>query len=49
VDGDSQGLERLFGVLSAHMWPGMVLKSGNRITAPTLIEIEGNLIQEKHF
>ncbi|CAN8253573.1 unnamed protein product [Cochlearia groenlandica] len=22
VDGDSQGVERLFGALSAHMWPG---------------------------
>jgi alpha- and gamma-adaptin-binding protein p34 len=49
VDGDSQGLERLFGALSALMWPGMILKSGNRITAPTLIENEGNLNQEKHF
>ncbi|KAI3965435.1 hypothetical protein MKX01_001847 [Papaver californicum] len=29
VDGDSQGVERLHGALSAHMWPGMVLKSGN--------------------
>ncbi|KAL5707031.1 hypothetical protein ACHQM5_025130 [Ranunculus cassubicifolius] len=29
VDGDSQGVERLYGALSAHMWPGMVLKSGN--------------------
>ncbi|XP_062226559.1 uncharacterized protein LOC133924847 [Phragmites australis] len=40
VDGDSQGLERLFGALSAHMWPGMILKSGNRITAPSLVEKE---------
>ncbi|XP_026446168.1 uncharacterized protein LOC113346847 isoform X3 [Papaver somniferum] len=31
VDGDSQGVERLYGALSAHMWPGMVLKSGNRM------------------
>ncbi|KMT15957.1 hypothetical protein BVRB_3g051400 [Beta vulgaris subsp. vulgaris] len=38
VDGDSQGIERLFSALSAHMWPGMVLKSGNRILAPTLPE-----------
>lgn len=49
MDGDSQGLERLFGALSAHMWPGMILKSGNRITVPTLIENEGNLNQGKHF
>ncbi|GAB4830927.1 hypothetical protein Ancab_004955 [Ancistrocladus abbreviatus] len=38
VDGDSQGVERLFGALSAHMWPGMVLKSGNRIPEPLLPE-----------
>ena len=43
VDDDSQGLERLFGALSAHMWPGMILKSGNRITAPSLVEKEGRL------
>ncbi|KAK4410925.1 hypothetical protein Sango_0165500 [Sesamum angolense] len=27
VDGDSQGVDRLYGALSAHMWPGMLLKS----------------------
>lgn len=43
VDGDSQGLERLLGALSAHMWPGMILKSGNKITAPFLVEKEGKL------
>ena len=43
MDGDSQGLERLFGALSAHMWPEMILKSGNRITAPSLVEKEGRL------
>ncbi|PWZ24995.1 Isoleucine--tRNA ligase, chloroplastic/mitochondrial [Zea mays] len=42
VDGDSQGLERLFGALSAHMWPRMILKYGNRITAPFLVEKQGN-------
>ncbi|KAG9440705.1 hypothetical protein H6P81_020870 [Aristolochia fimbriata] len=31
VDGDSQGVDRLYGALSAHMWPGMVLKSGNMV------------------
>ncbi|KAJ0236621.1 GTP binding protein [Hirschfeldia incana] len=36
VDGDSQGVERLFGALSAHMWPGMVLKSGDKINEPVL-------------
>ncbi|KAA8532090.1 hypothetical protein F0562_006768 [Nyssa sinensis] len=38
VDGDSQGVERLDGALSAHMWPGMILKSGNKITEPSLPE-----------
>ncbi|KAK9706441.1 hypothetical protein RND81_07G124800 [Saponaria officinalis] len=38
VDGDSQGVERLLGALSAHMWPGMVLKSGNKVFAPILPE-----------
>ncbi|GAB2231549.1 hypothetical protein Drorol1_Dr00010557 [Drosera rotundifolia] len=36
VDGDSQGVERLFGALSAYMWPGMALKSGNKIPMPML-------------
>ncbi|TVU01471.1 hypothetical protein EJB05_53075, partial [Eragrostis curvula] len=49
VDGDSQGLERLFGALSAHMWPGMILKSGNRITAPTLIENEESSDDESNY
>ncbi|KAJ6390699.1 hypothetical protein OIU77_024835 [Salix suchowensis] len=40
VDGDSQGVERLYGALSAHMWPGMILKSDNRITLPTLPDKE---------
>ncbi|CAN4116707.1 unnamed protein product [Withania somnifera] len=38
VDGDSQGVERLFGALSAYMWPGMILKSGDKITEPSLPE-----------
>ncbi|KAL9243524.1 hypothetical protein vseg_017399 [Gypsophila vaccaria] len=38
VDGDSQGVERLLGALSAHMWPGMILKSGNKVSAPILPE-----------
>lgn len=41
VDGDSQGIERLYGALSAHMWPGMILKSGDKITEPSLPEKEG--------
>lgn len=40
VDGDSQGVERLFGALSAHMWPGMILKSGNVIAEPYPTEKE---------
>lgn len=42
VDGDSQGVERLYGALSAHMWPGMILKSGNKITKPSLPDKEGS-------
>ncbi|PUZ48615.1 hypothetical protein GQ55_7G259200 [Panicum hallii var. hallii] len=49
VDGDSQGLERLFGALSAHMWPGMILKSGNRITAPSLVEKEETTDDESNY
>lgn len=41
VDGDSQGVERLLGALSAHMWPGMILKSGDKITEPSIPEKEG--------
>ncbi|KAK1390777.1 Alpha- and gamma-adaptin-binding protein p34 [Heracleum sosnowskyi] len=40
VDGDSQGVERIHGALSAHMWPGMILKSGNKIVEPSLPEKE---------
>lgn len=49
VDGDSQGLERLFGALSAHMWPGMILKSGNRITAPSLVEKQESTDDESNY
>ncbi|CAL5371429.1 unnamed protein product [Camellia sinensis] len=38
VDGDLQGVERIYEALSAHMWPGMVLKSGDKITEPSLPE-----------
>lgn len=41
MDGDSQGAERLFGALSAYMWPGMILKSGDKITEPSLPEHQG--------
>lgn len=43
IDGDLQGVERLYGALSAHMWPGMVLKSGDRINQPSFPEKEGIL------
>lgn len=36
-----QGVDRLYGALSAHMWPGMILKSGNKIINPSLVEKEG--------
>ncbi|KAG8065988.1 hypothetical protein GUJ93_ZPchr0004g38794 [Zizania palustris] len=49
VNGDSQGLERLFGALSAHMWPGMILKSGNRITTPSLVEKEESTDDESNY
>ena len=41
MDGDSQGAERLYGALSAYMWPGMILKSGDKITEPSLPEHQG--------
>ncbi|KAG6393316.1 hypothetical protein SASPL_147555 [Salvia splendens] len=40
VEGDSQGVDRLYGALSAHMWPGMLFKSGDRINEPSLPEQE---------
>ncbi|XP_010557452.1 PREDICTED: uncharacterized protein LOC104826450 [Tarenaya hassleriana] len=47
VDGDSQGVERLFGALSAHMWPGMLLKSGDKINEPVLPDGEGEVSEEE--
>lgn len=47
VDGDSQGMERLLGALSAHMWPGMVLKSGDTINQPSLPEQEDSSDEEE--
>lgn len=41
VDGDSQGIDRLYGALSAHMWPGMILKSGIKVVEPSLPEKQG--------
>ncbi|KAL2559545.1 uncharacterized protein Fot_04284 [Forsythia ovata] len=41
IDGDSQGVERLYGALFTHMWPRMSLKSGDKIIEPSLPEQEG--------
>ncbi|XVF18167.1 hypothetical protein REPUB_Repub10bG0189100 [Reevesia pubescens] len=49
VDGDLQGVERLYGALSAHMWPGMVLKSGDKITEPLLPEKEESSDEEPDY
>ncbi|XP_022746841.1 uncharacterized protein LOC111296681 isoform X2 [Durio zibethinus] len=49
VDGDLQGVERVYGALSAHMWPGMVLKSGDKITEPSLTEEEESSEEEPDY
>ncbi|KAG8391452.1 hypothetical protein BUALT_Bualt01G0189300 [Buddleja alternifolia] len=49
VDGDSQGVERLYGALSAHMWPGMLLKSGDKINEPSLPEEEESSEEESDY
>ncbi|GKV30227.1 hypothetical protein SLEP1_g39065 [Rubroshorea leprosula] len=49
VDGDCQGVERLFGALSAHMWPGMILKTGDKITEPSLPEKEELSEEESEY
>lgn len=49
MDGDSQGVERFYGALSAHMWPGMVLKSGDKINEPSLPEPEELSEEESEF
>ncbi|XP_010266255.1 PREDICTED: uncharacterized protein LOC104603803 [Nelumbo nucifera] len=46
VNGDSQGVERLYGALSAHIWPGMILKSGSKIAEPCPFE-KGDLSEEE--
>ncbi|KAI7738389.1 hypothetical protein M8C21_008452 [Ambrosia artemisiifolia] len=47
VDGDSQGVDRLLGALSAHMWPGMVLKSGDNTNQPSLPQEEDTSDEEE--
>ncbi|XWS42251.1 hypothetical protein CRYUN_Cryun17cG0152200 [Craigia yunnanensis] len=49
VDGDLQGVERLYGALSAHLWPGMVLKSGDKIIEPMLPEKEESSEEEPDY
>ncbi|KAL5172919.1 Ras-related protein RabC [Glycine soja] len=49
IDGDLQGVERLYGALSAHMWPGMVLKSGNRINQLSFPEKEELSSEESDY
>ncbi|XVF16059.1 hypothetical protein REPUB_Repub09cG0208400 [Reevesia pubescens] len=49
VYGDLQGVERLHGALSAHMWPGMVLKSGDKINEPSLPEKEESSEEEPDY
>lgn len=49
VDGDSQGVERVLGALSAHMWPGMILKSGETVNQPSLPEQEDSSDEEPNY
>lgn len=49
VNGDIQGVARLYGALSAHMWPGMVMKSGERVTSNSPIEKEGMSDDESDY
>ncbi|XP_052195681.1 uncharacterized protein LOC127803479 [Diospyros lotus] len=49
VDGDLQGIERLHGALSAYMWPGMVLKSGDKITEPSFPEKQESSEEESDY
>ncbi|WOK98846.1 hypothetical protein Cni_G07558 [Canna indica] len=49
VDGDMQGVDRLIGALSAHMWPGMIMKSGNKITNTSLVEEEESTDDESDY
>lgn len=31
IDGDLQGVARILDALSAHMWPGLVMKSTQKL------------------
>ncbi|XP_023551792.1 uncharacterized protein LOC111809649 isoform X1 [Cucurbita pepo subsp. pepo] len=49
IDGDIQGVQRLYGALSAHMWPGMILKTGDKITNPSFPKEEELSEEESDF
>ncbi|XP_077246348.1 uncharacterized protein LOC143886293 [Tasmannia lanceolata] len=49
VDGDSQGVERVYGALSAYMWPGMVLKTGNNMRESSLVDKEDLSDEESDY
>lgn len=49
VAGDSQGVERLSVALSSHMWPGMILKSGEKIREPSLPERQESSEEESDY
>lgn len=49
IDGDVQGVDRLYGALAAHMWPGMILKSGNKINLPDLVDKEDFTDDESEY
>ena len=40
VDGDLQGVPRIQAALSAHMWPGLVMKPANKLTDASAASIE---------
>ncbi|BBN06730.1 alpha- and gamma-adaptin-binding protein p34 [Marchantia polymorpha subsp. ruderalis] len=40
VDGDLQGVARIHGALSAHMWPGLVMKESNQREKSTTLQPE---------
>ncbi|KAI9391283.1 hypothetical protein POPTR_007G064500v4 [Populus trichocarpa] len=44
----SPRIERLYGALSAHMWPAMILKSDNKISRPTLPDKEAEPRDDKY-
>ncbi|XXG71928.1 hypothetical protein AAC387_Pa07g1143 [Persea americana] len=49
INGDSQGVERLYGALSANMWPGMILKSRNQIPESSPVDKEDVSDEESEF